>query len=161
MPADRRRVYWDACVFINYIEGTASCIDVLNSLVEEARDQELILVTSTLSMAEVAYAESERTGGLLDPLAFQAIDDMWEDRSILLLAEFSTVFALGAREIIPRGKNEGRSLRTADAIHLATARSLDAKDFHTFDAKLHRWNDEWFPVREPVSERPMLPGMSS
>lgn len=157
MPASRSYVYWDACVFIDYLQKAPSRIAVLDSIVAEARNGPLLLVTSTLSMVEVAFAEGERRQGALDAEKLRTIDDMWADRSIILLVEFNPVIAIEAREIVRRGFAEGRSLQASDAVHLATARNMDVADFHTYDSDLLRWNGIWFPVRNPFTMRPLLP----
>jgi hypothetical protein len=76
MPASRSYVYWDACVFIDYLQKAPSRIAVLDSIVAEARNGQLLLVTSTLSMVEVAFAEGERRQGALDAEKLRTIDDM-------------------------------------------------------------------------------------
>jgi predicted nucleic acid-binding protein len=157
MPVSTPRVYWDSCVFIDYIERTAALIATLDSIVAAAQRSELIIVTSVLSISEVSFAASERAAGFVDPSSFAAVDAMWSDRSIVTLVEVDAVVAIAAREIIRRGMNESRTLKPPDAIHLATARQYSCSDFHTTDEKLQRWNGEWFPVRDPFVSSPVLP----
>lgn len=157
MPAKRPYVYWDACVFIDYIQKEPSRIAILESIVEEARREQLLLVTSALSMAEVAFAEGERPPGSLSAAKLKTIDDLWEDRSMILLVEFSSVIAIEAREIIRQGFAEKRRIQASDAVHLATARNMGVADFHTYDKELLEWDGVWFPVRHPFTMRPLLP----
>ncbi|MCC6312560.1 MAG: type II toxin-antitoxin system VapC family toxin [Thermomicrobiales bacterium] len=157
MPASCPRVYWDACIFSSYIEREPECIATLDTIVQDALQTRLRIITSTISITEVAYAEIERATGRLEPTVFDAIDDMWADRSVVTLIEFTPAIALFAREIIRRGVNEQRTLRSADAIHLATAKMYGSSDFHTNDGRLLRWDGEWFPVRPPFTDRPTLP----
>lgn len=157
MPASGPRVYWDSCVFIDYIEREPGIIATLDAIVAAAERDELQIVTSTLSMAEVAFATSERMPGPVDPAMFAIADAMWSDRRLVTAVEVDAVVAMLAREIIRRGLNEGRSLKPPDAIHLATARQYSCSDFHTTDDRLQRWNGEWMPVRPPFTAIPMLP----
>ncbi len=75
MPDAPRMVYWDSCIFLDYIEGVAERMPVLDSLLEEASTTDgLVIVTSTLSVAEVAFAQVERTDRTLDPAVEARID---------------------------------------------------------------------------------------
>lgn len=157
MPASRPLVYWDSCVFLSYLEKTPSRIGTLDAVVEEARQKHILIVTSTLSIAEVAYAAQERTAGSPNPAILDLIDGLWNDPTVVLVLEFNRVIAEQARDIVRRGLFERRSLKAADAVHLATAVNRGVSDFHTYDGNLLGWNDEWFPVRRPFTARPMLP----
>jgi predicted nucleic acid-binding protein len=150
-------VYWDANVFTSYPEKTPSRITTLDAIVEEARQEQILIVTSTLSIAEVAFTVHERPPAVPDPTVLAAIDAMWNDPMIVLVLEFNRVIAEQARDIVRRGVFEDRSLSAADAVHLATAQNRYVTDFHTYDGKLQKWNNEWFPVWEPFTTRPMLP----
>ncbi len=54
------RVYWDACVFLSYINGEQERLPVIDALLEESRSGKIEIITSTVSLAEVAFAEEER-----------------------------------------------------------------------------------------------------
>ncbi len=157
MPASPLRVYWDSCVFIDYVERTSGVIATLDSIVLAARRNELAIMTSVLTISEVSHAAAERASGYVDPASFAAVDAMWIDRSIVTLIEVDAVIAMTAREIVRRGMNDHRAIKPPDAIHLATARQYSCSDFHTTDEKLQRWDGEWFPVRAPFVSTPMLP----
>jgi predicted nucleic acid-binding protein len=135
-------------------------IATLDALVEEARQKEILLVTSMISVAEVAFAENERPPGALDPAKLALLDAMWDDREIIQLVEFHRAIAEAAREIMREGVHAGRTgIRSNDAIHLATAKDQGVEAFHTNDARLLEWNNVYFPVKPPIALRPMLPGM--
>lgn len=61
--AELRRVYWDACVFLSYINGVANRLPTIEELLRLARADEFELLTSSLSHAEVAFAEIEKAQG--------------------------------------------------------------------------------------------------
>jgi predicted nucleic acid-binding protein len=160
MPVDRPYIYWDGCIFIDYFQKEPSRIATLDALVLEARDGKILLVTSTLSIAEAAFGEHERPPGRLNTAKLEELDAAWHDRSVILLWEFHAGIAEEARRIIREGVHNDRGLRSADAIHLATAKDAGVESFHTYDEKLLKWDGIYFPIKEPASERPMLPHFS-
>ena len=55
---------------------------------------------------------------------------------------------------------KGWSLKPADALHLATAHQLKAKEFHTYDEGLKKFvelTDNQFTIAAPISSAPHLP----
>jgi predicted nucleic acid-binding protein len=150
MPASRRLVYWDSCVFIDYVQKKEARIATLNAIVEEARQGKYTIVTSALSIAEVVYGENEKDPSLLDPANVEAINNMWRDQSIISVTEFHPGIGEDARDLIRRGWVEERKLVPLDAVHLATAVTRSVNDFHTYDSRLLAWAGIWFPIREPT-----------
>src|SRR5579875_3112539 len=103
MPGKSRRIYWDANVFLHYIEGTAAYFTTLQGLLRQAStDNDLEIVTSTLSIAEVAYSAAEKQKGTLDPLIERAIQALWDDRSAVILVDVSILVVSEARDLIRR-----------------------------------------------------------
>ena len=158
MPDDPRMVYWDSCIFLHYIEGTKEWMPILDSLIDEASTTgELVIVTSTVSITEVAFAKVEKSGRALDPAVEADIDGLWADRSAIRLVEFDQVIARAGRTLLRRAIEIGRSLKPMDAIHLATAELMQVAELHTTDDTLKTWNDLGFSVQDPYTQRPKLP----
>jgi len=68
-------IYWDSSVFLHYIEGTAKWMSILDALIDEAsKTGNLVIVTSTFSIVEVAYAKVEKSGRTLDPGVVAGMD---------------------------------------------------------------------------------------
>ena len=59
MPANPRRIYFDANVFLAYVGNEQGRADTVQALLDEARRDEIEIVTSVLSIAEVAYGAHE------------------------------------------------------------------------------------------------------
>jgi predicted nucleic acid-binding protein len=158
MPDESRYIYWDSSVFLHYIQGTAEWIPILDSLLEEASETKgLVIVTSTVSITEVAFAQVEKDDKALDPQIEAAIDALWQDPSAVKLVDYNQIVAREARGLLRRAVESGRHLKPMDAIHLATALNRRVNDFHTTDDRLQRaWQDLGFPVRDPFTEKPKL-----
>jgi predicted nucleic acid-binding protein len=154
MPGDRpHRSYWDACVFLAWLNGEPGRASVVDSLLRSARVGELSIVTSVLSIAEVAFAAAEKKSGALSPAMLAAIDKLWEPPSSVTLVEVHRQIATDARDLMRAATPDGRVLRAPDAIHLSTARRTKCDEFLTYDPGLNKYAGViGLPVREPVSD---------
>ncbi len=160
MANEARRIYWDACVFLSYINGIAGRVEVIDELFAQARAGQLELLTSSLSHAEVAFAEMEKRQGALDPGVEDAIDALWSPGSPVKTVEFYDLIGLDARALVRQGIAQGwGSLKAPDAMHLATARRMDVSEMHTYDQRLLKWNGHVaFPICEPYATQMPLSG---
>ncbi len=160
MPSEAQpqRIYWDACNFLSYINGTSGRLPTLDALFAKASKRDgLVIVTSTLSVTEVAYGQLEQTGSVLPPEIEEAIDALWADQSAVTLVECHELIARRARELRRLAIGRDWSLKTFDAVHLATAEWVRAAEVQTYDAKLPRFaSDIGMPVREPFITQPRL-----
>lgn len=160
MPDRRHLVYWDSCVFLDYVNGVAEKSPTLDALLDRAGPRGHIeIVTSTLSIAEVAIGRLDQSGHSVDPVVEARIDTLWSD-PIIKQVELYKGIALEARDLVRSAYIAGAGLIPADAIHLATARRVGASDFHTYDTRLFKYAQQLgFPVREPVTDQPRLDGL--
>lgn len=151
MPEEPTSIYWDACIFLHYIEGDPTWLSTLDVLLDNASNgRGLVIFTSSISITEVAFAKAEKSGAALDPFVEEAIDAMWNDRSAVKLVEFNEIIAREARTLQRRALVSGRSLKPMDAIHLATAANRRVDQFHTTDLALQKnWDDLGFRVCDP------------
>lgn len=154
MPDPTRRIYWDSCVFLSYLEEEAGRIEILETLRHQSARGEIEIVTSVATIVEVAFVATERAGGKLSAEAETAIDGLWSDR-IVRLIEFHELIAREARRLIRIGLAQGWSLKGFDAIHLATAHRARLAECHTYDGA-------WVKYREhtsiPTICEPHVPG---
>lgn len=158
MPDAPSLLYWDARVFLDYIEGAPPWMPILDSLLDRASTVgDIVIVTSTLSIVEVAFAKSERDGRALDDAVVAAVYALGADRSAVQLVEFDQRIAREARRLLRRSLELRRSLKPMDAIHLATASHMLVADCHTTDDGLQAWTDDLgFPIHDPSTETPKL-----
>lgn len=159
MPGSTRRVYWDANLFLAYINGEADRLPILDALIMALRrTNDVEVLTSVLSIAEVAFGQEEQGTAGLDATTLERIDALWHDTSIVKLVDVFPTIAYEARRLKREARARGWSLREPDAIHLATARLMQVSEFLTYDDKLYRYEPlVGFPVREPYVTQPALP----
>ncbi len=160
MPDDPRRIYWDACVFLSFLNGEEERSDVIQQLLDEARDGEFELVTSTLSVAEVAFGKEEQDGRAPAPAILAAIEAFWLPGGPVNLIEFHRLIALDARDLVRDARlSRDERLTPLDAVHVASAKRLNAEEFHTYDGPLLRFKGSIpFSIREPWTQKPRITG---
>ena len=164
MADGRRLVYWDACVFLTYINGIEHLTPTLEALLDSsaASDGDVHIYTSELSRVEVAFATTEQQRGRSDPEVERRIDALWEDSSAITLVEFHASIGRLARGLIREGLAGERNLKPQDAIHLATAQwlsdaGLRVDEFHTYDRRLLGSSGLVdFNIVEPYTPQPRL-----
>lgn len=156
-PLNRPRVYADACVILAYISNEEDRADIVQSVLDDARTERIDLFTSVMSITEVAYIEADNT----DPSANEdLIDQLWAPASPITLIDISQRVARNARSVVRRARQEGfRGVRSADAIHLASAELQGCSRFFTYEKTTTReqWN-HLIPaiVSEPYTDSPQL-----
>ena len=159
MPASKRRLYFDANVFLAYVGNEAGRADTVQALLDEARRDEVEVMTSVLSIAEVAYGAHERDHGLTEA-GEEQIDQLWAPASPVTLIDVTHAVTRHARQIIRSAKSEGLcGFRGADAVHLATARMHACDELFTYEdqARRARWQQiTGITVSEPFTEKPQL-----
>jgi predicted nucleic acid-binding protein len=151
-------VYWDACVFQSYIEGIPDRLPVLDAMLQAVQhNQQSVIVTSTVSITEVAYVSAERANQRLRSEVEQAIDTLWAQRDVIWLIEYSEHIAKEARQLIRASVTKGWRLRSHDAVHLASAKHLGVARFYTYDRTLFKYSALVdFPIGEPQVDQPSL-----
>ena len=133
MPSDPKVIYWDTCIFLAWLKGEnrpeGEMADLMN-VVREIDKKNFHLVTSVITKAEILF---NRSG---EGVATK-FNDLFK-RSNIKMINVDERIATKASEIreyyIEKSIREGKpSLGFADVLHLATAVTLNAFAFHTFD----------------------------
>ena len=161
MPNDQELIYWDACIFLAYVNGEAERLQVIDAILAEIENNDKQkIITSIISVVEVAHSASEKNLNTLNPEIEEKIDLLWEDRTIIEMVEFHLEIAQLARQFKRKALKEGFSLSVLDAIHLASAAWVGVKEFHTFDEKLYKFESlAGFRICAPYIQQPRLPNM--
>lgn len=136
MAEHPERFYWDSCVFLSYIEGHRDRVGDIEVLLERADQGKLEILTSTATIAEVAYAKQEKDGRILRPDMEERISRLWSPPSPVLLVEFHQGIAHGARRLMREAMTRGMSLKPFDAIHLSSAQALAVTALQSYDEGL-------------------------
>ncbi len=162
MQDNRRSVYWDASVWLSYINENPDRLPTLEAILADSSkpDGTIRLYTSVISQVEVAFTVSEQAGGILDPEAEQKIDRLWADRNVLDLIEVHQEIYTEARTLIRVAMTNGWSLRGMDALHLATAKWFGVDEIHTYDQKWKQYEAVvGIRILEPYIPQPRMPGV--
>lgn len=152
-------IYCDSNVFLSYFNQEADRIGILERLFEEVqKDPQRKLITSTLSITEVAYIAAERMQHQPDSSISDAIDAFWGDSSLIEFVEFSEMVARQARHLIRSALSKSYQLTTIDAIHLSSAKFVGVLECFTYDKKLFKFADiQGYRITEPYVNAPRLP----
>ncbi len=124
-------VYWDACVWIGFINEEPDKHAKALGVLDRARDGEVLIVTSTFTLAEVL---KRKCGGVQvgiegdedDPFA----ELLKQDFVVLVNADWDA--GVTARALYREFSNQGLK-KPQDALHLATAVLENVDEMHTFD----------------------------
>lgn len=123
----KKRVYWDSDVFISLIDGDADRIDAIRSVVDEVESGKAMIVVSTLVRVEVL--PNRRDTGL-----YREFQNFLKNREQVREVAIDRRVIEAAQQI----RESGKSVKTPDAIHLATAIVCGVPIFHTYDKLLIR-----------------------
>lgn len=121
-------IYWDACVFISWLENKPDTIDEILSLVEKIESEKAGILVSTLIRVEVLPDKRP-------PEADQKFRDFLRRKDQVEEAAMDRTVIEVAKEI--RVKT---NMSTPDAIHIATAIVHNVRTFYTYDEKLLNWD---------------------
>lgn len=158
MPSKLPRYYWDSCVFLSYIEGTPDRVDDIEAVLLEAEEGKIEIYTSTVSVAEVAFAKQEKDGRALDAATEARIESLWMAPSPVILVEFHRLIANDARRLVRASMVQKLKLKPMDAIHMATAERMQALALHTYDGPMMANAPlVGYPITRPEPHQPTLP----
>ena len=156
------RVYWDADVFLSYINGHADRVPVIEQLLtqaSESRDYEI--VTSAFTVAEVAFAQLEKDAAALEDEMLARIDSLWADRSAVQIVDLFLEVAVEARTLVREAAvHPSLRLKPKDGVHIATAKLMNVAELHSYDKQVQAWSPLVdFPIFEPYTPTPRLTGL--
>lgn len=148
--------YWDACVFLHSVSPDPAFPErkkAVEHWLDRAEAGEIRIVTSTITIAEVAFAIEEKNSQALDMAVEQDINALWLPGGPVLMVEYTRSIGLSARALIRAGIPSGRSLKPYDAVNLASASFAVVDEMHSFDKPLVRYatvaSNLSFPIGEP------------
>ncbi len=154
-------LYWDSSVFIHRIQRTAEYIQELEQITEAAEADEVQIITSAFTLAEVIRGpDSEKLPDTQERL----IVDLFEN-DYIVPRPVDRFVGTKAREIA-----RYHNLKPVDAVHVATAILAGVSVMHTTDGDLlkktgkigtpplriekPRWTGQGLLVMPPASRTP-------
>lgn len=156
-PPKPPRIYADACVWLAYVSNETPRADAVQAILDDARKKKVELLTSVLSITEVAYIPADN----VDPCVSEGqIDQLWTPASPITLVDLSERVAREARSVIRSARRrEVGGVRSADALHLASAELHGCSRFFTYEKQATR--QKWgrlisATVSEPYTDAPQL-----
>jgi predicted nucleic acid-binding protein len=155
----RKRIYWDSCLWLSYVNGIPDRLPVLDALLAESASStgNIEIYTSVISQVEVAFGKMEQDNHVLDPNIEEQIDQLWADRDAVKLVEYHDEIGKEARKLMRASVERGWKLKPIDAMHLATAKHMKINEFQTYDDHLERYSDDiGCDIQKPHTLNPRL-----
>ena len=157
MAEQPKLIYWDADVFLSYINGVTDRLSHLDPLLEQS-GKDIQIITSTISVVEVAFGKMEQDKRALDEEVEYKINTLWATKSPVKLIEFFPNIAERAKGLMRHSMTQGWSLKPMDAIHLGTAHNQGCAEFHTYDEALSKFSIHLeMSIMKPASGHSKLP----
>ncbi len=147
--AGESTVYWDSSAFLSRFARTAGRIEALEELTDCAERGQVRIVTSILTMAEVAWWDGDDAK---TPEQEETLVAFFENPYITVQS-LDYFVAEQARRLI-----RTHGLHGADAVHLATAIRHSVAVVHAYDAHMLRLNGQipGLTIEEPVCQQGKL-----
>ncbi len=161
MPGRSRRIYFDANVFLAFVSDEPGRAAVVEEQLRQSQAGSVAVLTSTVSIAEVAYGAEEKSQQSLDVDIEARIDGLWAPGGPVTLVEASRLVLVTARSLIRSNLALGYGrLTPLDAIHLATALVEKVDTMATYETNAcARWATlTGLLVTEPEVYQPPLEG---
>ena len=120
-------VYWDSNAFLGLFQAERDKVDLCQSSLERAKNRELLIITSTLTLAEVLWMKGA-------PRLTEDKKDILRKffrHSYIRLKNVSRSIAENAQDLV-----WNNSIKPKDAIHVATALDFKIPTLETFDLDL-------------------------
>ena len=120
-------IYWDSDCFLGHFQAEAGKAEKCDGVLQRAERGEVLIVTSTLTLAEVLWM---RGGPRLSREKAELVQKFFR-RSYIRVYNVSRKLAEAAQVLV-----WDNSIKPKDAIHVATAIHLRAEALETFDIDL-------------------------
>jgi predicted nucleic acid-binding protein len=120
-------IYWDSDAYLGWLQEEAGKVDLCAGTIERARGGEVLIVSSTLTLAEVLWMK----GGPRVPAEKAAKVRAFFRHSYIRLWTVTRSVAEDAQDLV-----WSHSIKPKDAIHVATALVAKCPTLETFDDQL-------------------------
>ncbi len=137
------KIYWDSDAFLGWFQEDVGKADLCRHTLERARNGEVLIVTSTLGIAESLWLR----GQTKIPKDRAELVRKFFRRSYIRTHNVTRKIAEDAQDLV-----WDKDIAPKDAIHVATALSLSIPVIETFDKKLIAKSSlfEGLEIRNPL-----------
>ena len=147
-----RSIYFDASVFIAWLNNEDARAISIGQVLAAAKDIELDILTSIITLTEVAYVRRDQDSLDLEETD-QIINAILLDESLVSIVPYDQSVALQARRLVRRDPVSREGLQVLDAIHFASAEVAGADFFATYDRDFVHASDRVnIPIGPPTLE---------
>ena len=122
-----RRRYWDSATFLALLREEAGRVDKCRAVVGEAQAGSLVIVTSTLALAEVLMLRGSEP---IPRSNAETVRRFFRNRWIVVY-ELDRTLAERAQDVV-----WDHGIAPKDAVHVATALDAEVEQLDTFDGSL-------------------------
>lgn len=132
------RIYWDSDVFLGWFQNEAGKVERCEGVIQRAERGEVLIVTSTLTLAEVLWMRNQ-------PRLSKDKADLVQKffrRSYIRVYNVTRKIAENAQSVV-----WDNGIKPKDAIHVSTAINLKVDALETFDEGLLKKSGQ---VGEPL-----------
>ena len=146
MPAKKRKIYWDACVFLAWLydeQNDVSVIEGMEEIVKQVDANEITLITSVVTRTEILE-------GRMNPDVKKKFDSLFNRRNVVMINLDHRISDL-SHEIRDHHDKQGNKLSTNDCHHLATAIIHGADEFQTLDGSGKKKKGHLIPLSGNVA----------
>jgi predicted nucleic acid-binding protein len=122
-----RSRYWDACAFLGLLRAESDKLEECRKVIAEAQSGNLVIVTSTLTLAEVLWLKGK------DPIPEADREKVRKffRHAWIVMRELDRATAEQAQEVVWQ-----HGVKPKDAVHVATALRSGVEQLDTFDGPL-------------------------
>lgn len=148
MPANKRKVYWDACVFLAWLydePNDVGVIEGMEDIVNQVDSGKITLITSIVTRTEIL--ESRMT-----PEVKKKFDAFFQRKNVVMINLDHRIGDL-SHEIRAFYDAQGVVLGSNDCHHLATAIIHDAGEFQTLDGSGKKKKGKLIPLSGMVADK--------
>lgn len=148
MPASKRKVYWDACVFLAWLydePNDASVIEGMEAIVKQVDANEITLITSVVTRTEILE-------GRMTAEVKKKFDSLFNRRNVVMINLDHRISDL-SHEIRNFYDRQGNTLSTNDCHHLATAIIHNADEFQTLDGSGKKKKGKLLPISGNIADK--------
>ena len=148
------KLYLDACVYIGISTEETNVIlqEYWQAVLASVKEEQAKIMASSLMLDEVYQI------GIEDNI--DTVERILHQKKLIIPLGVNKAIRDGARDLIKKSKeynkrNQSTVLQYNDAIHLQTALSFGAHEFHTFDKQIIKLNPEIWGNTGLVISSPM------